>query len=112
MRRLVCGALLLLAACSSTPAPDAGVRPPWDEAEDRAMRAFLVERLKLPPEVAGRLRRLESRLHCGEYVDDVRRVGFIVGHEDGRFVLDAVGSPPRASVACQTYDDFIQAHSH
>jgi hypothetical protein len=72
------------------------------------MRAFLRERLKMPPEVASRLRRLDTRLHCGEFVDDVRGVGFIVARLDGGFALDAVGSPPRASLACQTYDDFIQ----
>lgn len=99
--------LVVLAGCPSKPAVDAGATGA-DDPDDQAMRAFLGAHLRMPPDVVARLRRLETRLHCGEYVDDVRGVGFIVGREGEGFVLDAVGSPPRASVKCQTYDDFIQ----
>ncbi|MFZ5446074.1 MAG: hypothetical protein ACOZQL_39140 [Myxococcota bacterium] len=72
------------------------------------MRAALGRLLNMPPEVVARLRRLDTRLHCGEYVDDARKVGFIVAREGRRFVLDAVGSPPRPTQACKTYEDFVK----
>lgn len=108
MRTMLMLAVVVLAACPSTPVVDAGAPVAWDEAEDRAMRNFLAAHLRMSPEVVARLKRLDTRLHCGEYVDEVRRMGFIVGREGDGFRLDAVGSPPKASVKCQTYDDFIQ----
>ncbi len=106
---LLLGVLLVFCGCPASPAvKDAGASASADDADDRIMRAYLGERLKMPPEVIARLRRLEKRLHCGEYVDDVRGVGFIVSKKDGVLALDAMGSPPKPTTACQTYDDFIQ----
>lgn len=106
-RATLLGFLLVFCGCPASPTvKDAG--PSADDADDRIMRAYLGERLKMPPEVIARLRRLDKRLHCGEYVDDVRGVGFIVSKKDGVLALDAMGSPPKPTTACQTYDDFIQ----
>jgi hypothetical protein len=106
-RATLLGVLLFVCGCPATPAvKDAGASA--DDADDRAMRAYLGERLKMPPEVVARLRRLDKRLHCGEYVDDARGVGFIVSKKDGVLALDAMGSPPKPTTACQTYDDFVQ----
>ena len=72
------------------------------------MRAALTKKLRLPPEVAARLRRAEGRLHCGEYLDDVKKVGFIVAPVGDRHELDATGSPPKPTSRCKTYDDLIR----
>ena len=94
--------------CPSSKQEPVAAPPLWDEQEDLAMRTALARMTNMKPEVAARLRRLDSRIHCGEYVDDVRGVGFIVGKEGTGFVLDAVGKPPKPSQSCMTYDDFIQ----
>jgi hypothetical protein len=109
MKRLILTvALVGLVGCADKPVIDAGAPPSYDLEEDRAMRAALVDLVHIPPEVVARLRRLDTRIHCGEYVDDVRKVGFIVAKDGERYVLDAMGSPPKATIACRTYDDIVQ----
>lgn len=63
-----------------------------------------------PPAARGRCAPApcRGRLHCGEYLDDVKKVGFIVAPVGDGYELDAMGSPPRPTSRCKTYDDFIQ----
>lgn len=108
MNRWLLFSVLLLVACPTPTPPPAAAAPTWDEQQDREMRAALAKLLHLPPEVAARLRRAEGRLHCGEYLDDVKKVGFIVAPVGDGYELDAMGSPPKPTSRCKTYDDFIQ----
>ncbi len=105
MKRLALSLLVLTGCPTPSAAPPAA--PTIDE-QDRQMRAALVKHLRMPPEIAARLRRTDNRLHCGEYLDDVKKVGFIVAPVGDGYELDAMGSPPKPTSRCKTYDDFIQ----
>lgn len=106
MKRLALSLLVLTGCPTPSVAPPAP--PTIDDEQGRQMRAALVKLLRMPPEVAARLRRTDNRLHCGEYVDDVKKVGFVVAPVGDGFELDAMGSPPKPTPRCKTYDDFIQ----